>query len=258
MNKLTLALSFVALVGAAFAAPAQGTKHQAPSTPTPAPRGADWFGGLLEVQPKGKVAYCDYQSKVSAADLMAVFMATKQCPIPLAYEHRKMTGKFDLATASTAKGDANAAIIIVDDPALPMSLVAMEEKWGLVNVAKLAADNPKTLLLIQRVEKMVTRVATGVLGGLYNYDVNFSAMRPIYDLAALDKMFGHAIAPVSLSAMSATLPQLGLSPKGFVTYEQACIEGWAPAPTNQVQREIWADVKNPANRFKKDLPELKK
>ena len=42
------------------------------------------------------------------------------------------------------------------------------------------------------------------------------------------------------------------SAQRFATYRRACVEGWAPRPTNDVQRAIWRSVaaervKGPAN-----------
>ena len=36
------------------------------------------------------------------------------------------------------------------------------------------------------------------------------------------------------------LPEAGFEPAVVATYLTACREGWAPAPTNDAQRAIWA------------------
>ena len=38
------------------------------------------------------------------------------------------------------------------------------------------------------------------------------------------------------------LPEIGFSPAAVATYLTACSEGWAPAPTNDVQKAIWEKV----------------
>ena len=35
----------------------------------------------------------------------------------------------------------------------------------------------------------------------------------------------------------------GVQSARFTTYRQACREGWAPAPTNDLQKAIWEEVK---------------
>ena len=216
------------------------------------------YGGSLVRPAKGYVAFCDYQKKIAKEDMLGFFVASKECPVPVTYKHVPQTGAFSFANAKKAMGDANAAIFVVDDPSLPMTLLAREEKWGLVNVAALAADKPKTLTLLSRANKLTTRLITDILGGNNCLQVNFSAMKPVYSLKDLDAMEGHAIAPMSLTQMMYSLPKLGLSPVMMTTYQDACAEGWAPAPTNDIQRTIWNEVKNPETRFKKDLPDLKK
>lgn len=247
---VALAVALAALQ--TFAAPAP-----AAAKPPSQPSADEQFGGILTKPAEGVVRYYDYQSKIAGKDMLGFFLAANS-PIRLHFEHRRMEGRFDLARAAEIRGDANVAIFMVDDPSLPMSLLALEDRWAVVNVAKISSDNPKLLTLLRRAEKLVTRVGTGLLGGHFCLQIAFSAMQPVYSLEELDRMEGRAIAPSSLTQISYSLQKLGLAQARPCTYEQACVEGWAPAPTNDVQREIWNDVKNPANRFRKDLPELKK
>lgn len=216
------------------------------------------YGGILDRPTKGYVAFCDYQKKISKSDMLCFFVASEKCPVPVEYRHRPMTGAFSIANAAKAMGDANVAVFIVDDPALPMTLIAREAKWGLLNVAAISADKPTVVTLLGRANKLMTRIVTDLLGGNNNLLVDFSAMKPVYTLKELDALKGFAIAPPSLSQIVYSLPSLGMTRKMKTTYQDACAEGWAPAPTNDVQKAIWNEVKNPQERFKKDLPDLKK
>ena len=73
-------------------------------------------------------------------------------------------------------------------------------------------------------------------------------MRDVKSLADIDRMperFGlDTIAHIRNSA-----PFYGLVPWYQTTYIKACEEGWAPAPTNDIQKAIWDKVhaapKNP-------------
>ena len=38
--------------------------------------------------------------------------------------------------------------------------------------------------------------------------------------------------------------KLGMQPQRMTTYRKAVEEGWAPAPTNDLQRTVWEEVKN--------------
>ena len=50
----------------------------------------------------------------------------------------------------------------------------------------------------------------------------------------------------------------GVSTLRFATYWQACKEGWAPAPTNDVQKAIWDKVHSLPTAPLKIAPEPKK
>ena len=39
------------------------------------------------------------------------------------------------------------------------------------------------------------------------------------------------------------LESIGVTPSRKATYQVACREGWAPAPTNDVQKAIWDEVR---------------
>lgn len=202
------------------------------------------LGGLIKRPAKGYVAICNCQSSVSPKDISALFLMSSKSPIQLNFRVSNAGDKFVLASAKRIMGDANAAIFIVDEPNLPMSLVAMEAKWGLVNVAQLKQDSPKTLTLIRRLDKLVSRVATNLLGGNMSLQVKFSAMQPVFSLEELDCLEGNAFSPMALTQMMFTIGKMGLSMSEDTTYEQACMEGWAPPPTNEIQKAIWDEIRS--------------
>ena len=39
------------------------------------------------------------------------------------------------------------------------------------------------------------------------------------------------------------LPEIGIKPYTLTTYKRACREGWAPPPTNDIQKAIWEQVR---------------
>ena len=203
---------------------------------------AEEFGGFVESPAQGIVALYDYQSKVSREDIARFFLPSNGF-FKLRFEHRQMTGNFDVRNANKAKGEAVVAIFIINDPTFPMTLVAPEAKWGVLNTAQISDGNPERRILLDRAEKLLSRVGTELLGGIFSLQVPFSAMQPIYSIADLDNMKGKAISPYSLTQIAYSLPYIGLASARKTTYDQAVREGWAPAPTNDVQRAIWEDVK---------------
>ena len=230
MKSLLSLLSLLSLFAllAPFAARAEG--------------GAEDFGGFVEKPAEGVVALCDYQAKLGRGEMAGFFLPSNGF-FKLRFAYRKGEGRFDIREAGRARGGAEVAVFLVDDPALPMTLVAPEGRWGVLNVAQISAGGPARGVFLDRAEKLLTRVGTELLGGSLWQQVPFSAMQPVYSVADLDKMAGKAIAPAALTQIMYALPRLGLSGARRVPYDQAVREGWAPAPTNDVQRAIWEEVK---------------
>lgn len=46
----------------------------------------------------------------------------------------------------------------------------------------------------------------------------------------------------TLLTMIRSVPSFGLTPPRRVPYHRACEEGWAPPPTNDIQKAIWEKV----------------
>ena len=202
-------------------------------------------GGLVMKPGKGSVAVFDYQGRLPERHISDFFMLTEKAPIRVPFKRVKRGEEaFSLANASAilAKDGSCSGIFIIEDASLPMTLVAMEARWGVLNVAPLLADKPSAALLARRADKLFTRVCTVVLGGA-NQDVPFSAMKTITTLGELDKMSAFAVAPMGLQMMNDHLEKIGVEFPYLTTYKKACREGWAPAPTNDIQKAVWEKVK---------------
>lgn len=149
---------------------------------------------------------------------------------------------------------------IFDDPGLPGFLAAPEEGWAIVNVSALGRDKPNQEVLNARLRKETLRAFAFVTGGAYQAKA-CSLMRDVKSLADIDAIqerFGlDTIAHIRSSA-----PFYGLVPWYQTTYVKACEEGWAPAPTNDIQKAIWERVKadkerGPTNPIKIPPPKRK-
>lgn len=135
---------------------------------------------------------------------------------------------------------------------LPALGIFPEDKKAVVNVAKLSADNPSAEVLSSRVEKEIVRAALMVLGSGYSPTVCYAT--PVFSLADLDKMSPRNVSPDTMMHISAT-SRLGIQTISYASYRKAAEEGWAPAPTNDVQRAILKEVdsvkeRGPANALK--------
>ena len=142
------------------------------------------------------------------------------------------------AVAREASG-ATAAVFFGSDPSLPLSLVAMEERWAFVNLARLSADGPDGAALAMRSRKMLMRNLLLLLGAAGSkYPAN--PVKPVATIKDLDSLPEPLLTIDSLMGMNSYLPGLGIERYETMTYQEACEEGVAPPPTNDVQRAIWS------------------
>jgi hypothetical protein len=125
-----------------------------------------------------------------------------------------------------------------------VALIALEDHWGVVNVGKikttLKTQEAKERYLVGRCIKEILRVFSILCGGgSSQYPGN------IFNCAKLDMLdYTEGMYPIDLQKKYHDyLSAIGVSPQVLVTYERACQEGWAPAPTNEYQKAIWDEVR---------------
>lgn len=192
------ALFAAALACAAFAAPAdqQPAKEQ-----------------MLKIGGEGKILVvnaCD----APAAPLDAAARTVGNLLL-VNVEVAKGEWSFQTAQRNFESTGANAAVFVVRDSSLPMSLVAMEARWGVVNAEGLSEKSLK---------KEVLRVATVVLGGASS-KYSASTMRPVFSRDDLEKKAGEVITFDSLMSIFTYLPEMGVKQYRMMTREDAIEEG---------------------------------
>jgi len=140
---------------------------------------------------------------------------------------------------ASAGGTVGVAVVQAGDA--PMLVTAPEDGWAIVNVDRIASDNPTTDALASRVRKEILRGFAFVTGGAYLTRAD-PLMRDVKSPKDLDRLqaeqFGLEIVTHVLESSSF----YGLKPWKQTTYLKACQEGWAPAPTNEYQKAIWDKV----------------
>lgn len=137
-----------------------------------------------------------------------------------------------------------AHIYVIDAADKPALVVVPEEAWATVNVAKLG-NNAK---LEERTVKEIWR-AFAFIGGAGDSQMARCLMKPIFCPEDLDKYETRTISPEPLMQMDAHLRAMGIKQFRKVTYLDALKQGWAPMPTNEVQRAVfekWDAEKNAA------------
>lgn len=194
-------------------------------------------GGIIEKKGDGKIVFIDCQTRIDEKEIAE---RVDKIARVLRYncEIRKGSWKF----GDGVPADANIAIYLVDDEKLPMSLVAVEAHWGVVNTA--------TLKLGTRFSKELTRVFTLVAGAAQS-QVKTSAMQPIVKSSDLDRVVTDGFTFDMANAVISNLKALGVTRGIKTSYRKACMDGWAPAPTNDFQKVVWEEVHaKPTNPMK--------
>ncbi len=133
---------------------------------------------------------------------------------------------------------ANVAVYVVENSKLPRLLTAPEEGWAIVNVHSLKEGEPQKEVLEKRVVKEVMRgvsLATGCanVGG---------CMQPISDIKSLDFLIAETYPLNARAHIYKSLEEFGVEPRTEASYKVACQQGWAPTPTNDIQKAIWNKV----------------
>ena len=139
-------------------------------------------------------------------------------------------------------GGAAGVVAVVDAPDAPTLLVAPEEGWAAVNVARMAEDNPLPPVFAARFRKELWRAAAWAVGG-GNSSFQPCLLRGVSTMKELDAIPLLQPGPEPNNKIIDEAHRRGVQMARFASYRQACKEGWAPPPTNDVQKAIWEQVK---------------
>jgi hypothetical protein len=235
LNKLYV-IALVALSAGVLLAAGPVKKRQSPG-----------FLPVPQTQ-KGRIAIVNKQQKLPAGDVaeIAAFIAkATRCRCEV----------------GAAEG-ADVVVEIIDDKGAPILAAYPEDFKATLNVAKLDAGLNGAAVekfFVKRCRKELLRAfcfACGTAGT--QYPDNILAIGKISDL----DLIGEFIPGDTIYAIQARLKKIGVTPLQYVSYARACKEGWAPAPTNDVQRIVFEKIKalkekGPANPIK-ILPPKKK
>ena len=189
---------------------------------------------------KGKIVFVDAQGALPASNLTSVVSSLrKQTRLNIV----GVRGEGRNAAQLKSANGADVAVVAIDDPESPVLLVAPEERWATVNVAKLGeglkSEEAKRKFVESRFRKELLRgfaLASG--GGNSQFPAN--GMQ-VAGLAELD-LYKEFIPGDSLAKAQTFLKRIGVEPEVYATYRRACQQGWAPQPTNDIQKAIWDKV----------------
>ena len=248
MKKTTLA----ALM-AAFAATCLGADAVQPSAvkPDKHERMMRITGGRV-VKPgtqRGEIACVNCQKSANTAWLeesVAYFAKCSRFKVTLS------DGGFDILKPQV-KGSLS--IFVVDDANLPALLAAPDDRWALVNVAKLKSEMEP--FFKARVQKELSR-AFSILCGAFASTFPQALPGAIAKAEDLDKYVDPSIPMDIIARFPSYAKAFGVTPAIITSYRNACKQGWAPAPTNDVQKAIWDEMHTLPSEPIKIKPEVKK
>lgn len=177
--------------------------------------------------------------------------------------HIKVEAKMtDSTKAQKPTKEFPVTISIINDPTSDATiLIAPEQSWATVNIAQLSKGNPAPDIYRQRIHKEVWRT-TAMAMGAANSMTQPCLMRQINTLRELDRTRNMLPSPQAVNNMLEVAYKHNIAKARRVTYKRACEEGWAPAPTNDVQKAIWEKVRSekergPTNPIEIPMPKKK-
>ena len=249
MNKTTLisAFAMLLLTGSAIAESKNANKAEAAKK---AFNDRVMQKGGFVVYPnsqKGSIAILDIQDSVSIEESFnEVFQSIRrQIPVKIEYLKRSVAEYPTLK----AQAKANFAVILTSDDKLPPSMIVPEEGYAVVNLVKYK----KGLTLPKDDGTYKKRCAKATLKAFMLLCGGCTSRYPGHvgtALSVCDLDLSHDKIPIDIQdGIKKYLSSAGVTPLRRTIYKKAVEEGWAPAPTNAIQKAIWEKVhaapKNP-------------
>lgn len=190
---------------------------------------------------QGFIAFVNTQKKLDQKNIAKVadWLASET-----RYNVKCVPGTAGEPEAVKTAAKANLAVIVVDDAKAPVMLIAPEDGWAVVNVAKLdrnlKTDAAKAKFFEKRCRQEILRAYSLLCGGggsqFEGCPMNCAKFENV-DLC--EEYIPYDL----LGAQTRYLKELGITPLISASYAKACYDGWAPAPTNDTQKAIWERAK---------------
>ena len=203
-------------------------------------------GGFVVQAPKGKVFRVFSAQKFATKDDLSESMGVLSDQVRIPVEWKDVdtaeTKPGKICQVANADGRGGAALVLIDDPDEPRMLIAPENGWAMVNVAALRSGDTKRTTFVRRLKQEFWR-ATCILLGAYESSSKPCLLTLVAGNDDLDRNVCIIPSVEPLPKVSVAARALGIIPCRCLIYEDACREGWAPAPTNDYQKAIWESVK---------------
>ena len=204
-------------------------------------------GGIVTNRAPGSaIALIDLRKDKSdvGLDRLAAQMQ-EACRVPFAVLRQDPANALQSAKAALAKTkDYGVALVLYSDanPDTPTLSAFPEDRIALVNDAKLTQDaTPEAAASRIRIE--LWRAACFAAGGVNTTVPHCVLTNLVLGPADLDTLPSRMANPQACDQIFRSAEKLGLGRVITAPYRVACIQGWAPAPANDAQKAIDAEVK---------------
>ncbi len=156
-----------------------------------------------------------------------------------------------------ASAGGKLGVLLISDAKSPSLVVAPEDGWAIINVEALKNGAKDAATHASRVRREILRAFAFIAGGAYTAKGDF-VMRDVKSPSDLDGLKQEDFGIELIRKFDEGISFYGVKPWYETTYLKACEEGWAPAPTNDVQKAIWDSVHALPTAPLKIKPETKK
>ena len=249
-NKILVSALVVALVAPPMSAEQQPPRKKKIPLRELMARELEMSGGYVEKtgSQKGRIVFLDTQNVYDSTNItvaLEAYRKNRTARYNFVIENGKLPNSTETESGymiAKKQHDADILVVCVADQQTPTFLAAPEEGFAVVNAAKVTAGLSGGAIEkfgASRYRKELIRAvcfAAGATGSQFKGNV-FSAAK----LRDLDEC--REMVPVdTLMKAGQELKLKGVTPSVTSTYETACEQGWAPAPTSDVQKAIWDKV----------------
>ena len=208
---------------------------------------------------QGRVVFVNEQQQVPSEELESVAETIRirdRINVEFTAGAGEKTTPMNAASKKAAIG-ADVVIFLTEcDKCETMMLAAPEGAWSIVNALAVCKGAGNDDIKKSRMAKMTERgfyCAAGAMNSQYPNSLMGAVRRP----SDLDKLSIEPPVDVIMRTLE-SLSSVGVKPQIYATYKKACEEGWAPQPTNDVQKAIWDKVHAMPTESLKIKPETKK
>lgn len=204
-------------------------------------------GGLCTGMTEGKrYLFLDVTSAGIDTDYERTFKQMEAgCNIRPLVERQPLNGQkpFDLAreVMKTRKDVAALTIFYEGGADDPIESVFPMERFALVNIAPYKTNDK--VVFRHRMNAVLWRAFVFTAGGISTGTFD-CVMKNVTGVKGVDALTAPVASPVFVQGIvNAAQKDFGFAMCRRGTYERACQEGWAPAPTNDLQKAIWERVR---------------